>query len=135
MIDKSNWNPPSLMWLGGLLEGKGSFFFDMSCNNLVVSCEMTDYDVIDRCRWVAGTGTTVQQPAREGRKPIWKWRSACSLDVYELEKELFFIMGQRRRQQILDSHIKRRDYEFFTTGRNLRRIFTTERCELLPDTI
>ena len=143
MADKSLWSEGNLMWMAGLLEGEGWFRYIedpiKSYYGLEIGCSMTDEDVINKLKLLAGFGRIYAYASRKinakeqlagwvtVRKPIWSWRASAMQDVIDLELAILPLMGIRRQQQIVSSHEKRaefeRNYVTSTRGR-IRRYFT-----------
>lgn len=136
MIKKVYWNPPSVAWMAGIMEGEGSFLADSDRRyktepiRLSVKCDMTDEDVIMKLALTAGFGT-VNTSKRGENKRIWRWCGQGTQDVIDFEAMLFPYLGERRRKQILLTHDLRRNYELANPGPNIRRAFTTASGELL----
>jgi hypothetical protein len=60
-------------WAAGLLEGEG--FFDLKHGTLpLISCEMTDEDVVGLLPIIFGGVCTPQKQRKENWKPTWRWR-------------------------------------------------------------
>lgn len=140
MIDKTNWNTGNLMWVAGVLEGEAWFG---CCNNkLQISCQMTDEDVVNDVKKIAGFGIVrgpITRPKTDKgsiRKLSWRWQSCATKDIYEFELEILPYMKQRRTEQILNSHELRREYEqsLITSRGNPVRVFTASSGELLHAT-
>ena len=136
MVDKMNWTPTHLAWVGGLLEGEGCFGINRS-RNLRIECKMTDEDVIRRLREITGFGSIrinnkERKPSGSLGKIAYHWMG-YGKDAYDLERALFPILGIRRQIRIEETWKIRKEYELATTGNYIRRIFTDPSCQLLPD--
>lgn len=88
-------------WLAGLVEGEGTLIFTNK-NAVALTVFMTDLDVLERCREVAGVGS-VRGPYGDGRpnrKPIYKWSVNKADHVREVLGAIRPFMGQRRAERI-----------------------------------
>lgn len=92
-------------WLAGLLEGEGSFMKGppSSPNQPIVSCHMTDKDVIDKVALLMGNKSVkfVKKKA-EHHKDSWSVR-VVGRPAVRLMEELLPLMGERRAGQIQEA--------------------------------
>ncbi len=92
-----------LYWVAGLLEGEGCFSRKSSggtSRNILVSCQMTDPDVLKRLQRIAGG--TFHGPhgnGPRGRLPRYMWRVHGKAARLLMEK-LLPLMGKRRSGRI-----------------------------------
>jgi hypothetical protein len=104
-------------WLAGLLEGEGSFLKGPPCKpNLPrISLQMTDQDITEKAASLLGVSSV------KGCKPKKEHHKQCYAVVVrgakavEIMKELFPLMGERRKKQItaaIESH--KPQINFFT---------------------
>ena len=107
----ANWTPENLAWLAGLMEGEGSFYIRRPKDrkpSFAISLQMTDRDVVERARWVAGVGGAVTKGDRAKHYPdkewkdIWHFRVQAANEVRALALALLPLMGERRSLAILD---------------------------------
>lgn len=87
-------------WVAGLIEGEGSFTFNGRGPRIAV--RMTDEDVVRRLPALTGVGRIYAEKRDPPRKPTWVWVVAARLDAFRLMKELWPLMGQRRRQRMVE---------------------------------
>lgn len=106
-----------IAWLGGLLEGEGSFLTwkekreGTRTRPNVVRIQMgsTDRDVLERAAAVTGLGrvrAVAPQHNKLGGKPFWVWSVQAKADVRKLTQRLLPWLGERRTVQaraILDA--------------------------------
>lgn len=91
-----------LDWVAGLLEGEGSFMAGppSSPNLPVISCQMTDQDVLARLAKCLGGATMVPVKAsKPHHKPSWRV-IVKGARAREVMSELHPLMGERRKGQI-----------------------------------
>lgn len=97
-------NEIDLAWVAGLLEGEGSFCIakkkDRPSNYPIITCNMTDLDVIERLRGITGVGSIVSIQPPGNTKRQYRWRVARHNDCFVLAGLLYPYMGTRRRKQI-----------------------------------
>ena len=106
-------------WLAGLLEGEGSFMKGSPCNpNLPkISLQITDKDVTDKVAKILGVSSVI------GSKPKKEHHKQCYIVVLrgakavEIMKEIYSLMGERRKKQI---------DEAIASYKPVIRFFTTE---------
>jgi hypothetical protein len=97
-----------LLWIAGLLEGEGSFELAKVGNypRMRISCKMTDSDVIEKLRTTIGLGHIYKSKSTQLKidgtpcLPQFIYRLYKMNQVYDLCKELFPFMGNRRQKQI-----------------------------------
>lgn len=90
---------PSLFWLAGLLEGEGSFLRPVPSNpgSPIISCRMTDLDVVELVAAIFGTSVQANDKGRHKTEYATTIRgSRCA----ELMRTLRPMMGERRRTSI-----------------------------------
>ena len=65
---------------------------------------MTDEDVVRRCHEITGIGRVhgPYLPSYPGGKPYWGWSVQSARDAYLLMRELYPLLGERRRRQVID---------------------------------
>lgn len=104
-----NWTPENLAWLAGLLEGEGSFYVRRARDRhprVAVSLQMTDRDIVERAKAIAGCGGAVLVGDRsrhypgKGWKDIYHWRVQAEDHAVALMWAIYPWMGARRRGQI-----------------------------------
>lgn len=60
-------------WAAGLLEGEGSFLQKANRKTIVVTCQMTDLDVLQRLQGLFGGAIYVTSKAKPHHKDAWVW--------------------------------------------------------------
>lgn len=115
-----------LAWLAGLLEGEGSFTLlrvrgTGPRNRPVIKVAMTDLDVVQRARDIAGFG--VVSTARPNKKGcvMHAWQSMDRELAPKLMRKLLPYMGERRSRQIGIVLAGAAPYGWDGTRRSLRR--------------
>lgn len=92
----------NLAWLGGLLEGEGTFS-QVNGRYLGVKVEMTDEDVVRRCYELTGVGRlSLWRGRTENHKAVFAWRVQDSATAYAVMVAVWPWLGQRRHQKIVD---------------------------------
>lgn len=106
-----HWTPENLAWLAGLLEGEGSFHISRKKDRpwqFHISLQMTDRDVVERARVIAGVGGAVTRGDRakhypnKGWKDIWHFRVQATNETRALAEAILPLMGERRSEAIAD---------------------------------
>lgn len=87
-------------WVAGLLEGEGSFFLAASNRQPRVQMQSTDHDVLLRLHGVIGAGCINTVGPRPNRKPCWQYSMGTRNDIDLLLRQIYPMMGRRRRAQI-----------------------------------
>jgi hypothetical protein len=96
-----------LWWVAGLLEGEGSFLLKRAGGTtLVVQCAMTDLDIIERLAGLCGGSFYPVARQKAHHKDAWSW-SLRGQPAYDLMRDLYPMMGQRRQGQIMRAAIGR----------------------------
>lgn len=97
-------NENDLHWFAGLYEGEGTIAATKV--SLVLIITMADEDVIrsipDRIGFGKARGP-YGRPNRPNRKPLYTWSVSKREDVLYLIEQLRPLLGQRRRQQLIDA--------------------------------
>ena len=94
MASKAEW-----AWLAGIYEGEGCLTF-VGKNSATLHIGMTDRDIIDRAREVAGSvGFTYVEP-RGDKKTLYAWRVQKVEDLVPLLTRLRPWLGQRRGEKV-----------------------------------
>jgi hypothetical protein len=104
-IETEEYQPDSLAWLAGLVEGEGSFVHHVGqkqLHSLSIRVLMSDEDVVRRCLTVSGVGFFQGPyfPRNSAHKPVWAWQVGSRGDAVALMGMLRPLMGERRRSQI-----------------------------------
>lgn len=88
----------NLGWTVGLLEGEGCFMI-ANGNCPVVTCEMTDLDILEKLQELHGGHIIIQKKRKEHYKQSWRWtirwRAAADLML-----KILPFMGERRQDKI-----------------------------------
>lgn len=96
-------NNNDLFWIAGLLEGEGYFGVKTSgtLRNVVVSCHMTDLDVLESLQKRVGKGnvTGPYKNVKIGNKLRWMY-NLSGRNAYLLMKMVLPLMGGRRSDKI-----------------------------------
>jgi LAGLIDADG DNA endonuclease family protein len=101
--------PAELGWVAGLLEGEGCFFpikyqtQDYGPYTYArIAVLMTDLDVLERLQQLTGVGRISGPTIRKNpnHKPLWHWVVSKNKESITLMKELYPLMGERRRARI-----------------------------------
>lgn len=89
-------------WLAGLLEGEGYFSisWQYSRPSFGISCKMTDKDVLEEARRIAGGKLYGPRFNGPGKKPFWVWQINHRASVRNLLVALRPTMGRRRAARI-----------------------------------
>lgn len=96
--------PPELAWVAGLLEGEGCFTRKSRASSprgIVVMCQMTDRDVLQKLFKLVGAGY-LRGPypnGPRGRLPRYTFQVSGDL-AYQLMQQLLPLMGKRRSTRI-----------------------------------
>lgn len=112
---------PDLMWFAGLYEGEGSLaiFNSGTTRRWQLAIAMTDRDVIEKARRIAGVGSITSHARgklhpKDERKTIFQWRVCARAEVADLIEQILPHLGSRRaakaRQalaELLDPRCKR----------------------------
>ena len=102
-MKSSNWSRENIAWLAGILEGEGCFAGRES-GLPFVAVNMTDKDVIYRCREISGLGQIYKPTLKNMRhKQMWSWKITNSYDAYALICAVYQFMFYRRSGVIKDS--------------------------------
>lgn len=89
----------NIAWCAGVLEGEGSFLLNNK-NNLVISCQMTDLDVLERLQDYLGAGKIYSCAAKQSHwKPSWVLKIQGK-QARQIMTDLLPWMLQRRREKI-----------------------------------
>lgn len=101
-------NERDLSWLAGLLEGEGCFtgrkWTPANGGTKItprIQARMTDEDVLQRVRAIAGGTVSGPYHPHGARRPIWNWQVSGAVAV-RVAKELRPLMGERRQRAIDD---------------------------------
>jgi len=86
-------------WAAGLLEGEGSFFTKTNGHTPIVSCQMTDLDVLDSLHSLFGGNLRSYDKRESHHKQSWTWSISGDKAINLLEKILPY-MHQRRTEKI-----------------------------------
>lgn len=115
-----------LHWLAGLLEGEGSFLKPTPShpNQLRISLQMTDEDVVSRVSALWGIKYHAVTPANPNHKTIYVI-NLRGKRANEWMITLFPLMGQRRRKQITEA-LKTYDPDRSTRFHTNQRVLTEE---------
>lgn len=109
MSKTANWTRENIIWLAGLLEGEGCFYLrkQRAGNGRsvpTISLEMTDRDVVERAKWIAGVGGAIGTKDRSNRpfnaKPIHHWIVQSQWEAAALMYAVFPWLGERRQAKI-----------------------------------
>lgn len=85
--------------VAGILEGEGSFIRKKGTNSVVISCQMTDLDVLEEIRNVLG-GSLYETSKREvHHKQAWAWQ-LCGEPAERAMEDLLPLMFSRRAESI-----------------------------------
>lgn len=88
-----------IAWAAGLLEGEGSFFTKTNGHSPVMSCAMTDLDILQRVQKILG-GTISNYTLRKSHwKKSWVWRVSGDTAADGM-KTILPYMGERRASKI-----------------------------------
>lgn len=86
-----------LHWAAGLLEGEG-YFGASKQTSPVVSCAMTDFDVIARLAAIFGVGSVTANP-KPGHQDVRVW-TACGSRAAQVMMTIWPLVGERRQRRI-----------------------------------
>ncbi len=114
MTDKNNdlsFDPFSIAWAAGLLEGEGCFVFHRRHNKnrhccVAIHCEMTDEDTVLKLQSVFNLGSVLLRPNiagrvdRRQRKPTYIWSVQNKAGVKRVCDAVLPYMGKRRSAKI-----------------------------------
>jgi hypothetical protein len=89
-----------IIWTAGLLEGEGSFLTKTNAHRPIVSCQMTDKDVIDNLQKIWGGAIYHSTPRKSGYKEAWHWQVGGE-DAAELMTLVLPYMFSRRSEKIV----------------------------------
>ena len=92
-------------WVAGIIEGEGciSISWHGAWKRVLVSVNMTDFDVIDRLKAWSGYGSIGVNKPIQNRKQSWTWTVAKEIDVQALLNEVFPFLGKRRQAKAYDA--------------------------------
>jgi hypothetical protein len=62
-----------IAWAAGLLEGEGSFLKKTKRKTILISCQMTDLDVLQRLKTIFGGSIYNTTKAKPHHKDAWSW--------------------------------------------------------------
>jgi hypothetical protein len=94
------WTREQVAWMAGLIEGEGSFTtHGRRLFGMTVAVGMTDEDVVRKLHSTVGFGH-VGVRHREGRQPLWLWRTGSTPQAYAVMMALYPFLGERRRARI-----------------------------------
>lgn len=88
-------NDTSWAWLAGLFEGEGCISF-VGVNSVLLTIQMTDRDVIERCAKITGAGNVRGPVIRPGVKDQWYWKVGKVDDILAILDEIEPYFGERR---------------------------------------
>lgn len=91
-----------LAWIGGLLEGEGSFAIRNGC--ATIDLQMSDRDTVKRACEILGVpiGARSRQPkGKPSYKPIWHTK-VCGIRAISWMMTLYQFFGERRQQKITE---------------------------------
>jgi|TARA_A100001391_G_scaffold189611_1_gene161184 hypothetical protein len=107
----------NLGYFAGILDGEGSFFLETNKKEKryvyiypVISCEMTDFDVIESLEKFFKVGhITKFQPRKKHYKISWRWRvrGGKAIDILKLCIK-YFSIRRKEKANILIEHWKNR---------------------------
>lgn len=88
-----------LAWLGGLLEGEGSFGIKNGSPRIQLA--MTDKDVVDRAAKIFGVPVEHSVPRKDGYKQVWRVCLNGTRAIMWM-MTLLVLFGERRREKITE---------------------------------
>lgn len=92
-----------IAWIAGILEGEGSFIIRHDQNFIVITCSMTDEDIIDRLALFSGIGNkNIKQASQPHHKIQYKWSVSKRRDIEEFLPLILPYMGKRRSNKIIE---------------------------------
>jgi hypothetical protein len=89
----------NIIWTAALLEGEGSFLTKTNAHRPIVSCQMTDVDVINNLYNIWGGAIYHSLPRKDGYKETWHWQLGGE-DAVELMTMILPYMFSRRSEKI-----------------------------------
>lgn len=94
----------AVAWAAGLLEGEGSFLTKSGRHTPVVSCQMTDLDVLERLKSIFGGAVYSTSTMRAHYKKTWRWQVLGD----QAEKAMIAVRPYmlERRQTAIDKVLK-----------------------------
>ncbi len=92
-------NDVDIAWVAGLLEGEGSFLFKKSGEAPLVSCHMTDLDVLEKLQNLCGGKIYTVSKRKDHWKQSWVWYVSHA-NAARLMKDVLPYMASRRSQKI-----------------------------------
>lgn len=99
--------PENAAWFAGIYEGEGTTYIAASPSHsqMVTRIGMSDEDIITRIAdlWGGIGTTTLNQPSYAGSKPCHRWQVTKRDDLAVVWDVLWPWLGERRRQQIVDT--------------------------------
>lgn len=84
-----------LVWTAGLLEGEGSFLTKTGGRAPIISCHMTDLDVLERLSSILGGAIYSTRKQAEHHKVSWRWQLTGDRAAKAM-RDLLPHMGLRR---------------------------------------
>lgn len=85
-----------ISWVAGLIEGEGSFI--VRKYGIVMQCQMTDLDVLQRLQSICGGSISNMFKRESHHKDSWLWQLSAN-KAYNLAKLIFPLMLNRRQGQ------------------------------------
>lgn len=98
-------------WAAGLLEGEGSFFVKTGTYSPVVSCEMTDLDVLERLKNIFGGSIYAMSRRNEKWKDTWRWKLYGDNAVQCMQLILPYMLKRRtsKIKELIELHASRQE--------------------------
>ena len=92
----------TIEWAAGIIEGEGCFSNTARGNELKVTVNMTDEDIIHRLHAAMGVGRVYgpYQHSKLAKKPYWRWVVQDKVNATAAMRRLYPLMGNRRRAKI-----------------------------------
>jgi len=89
-------------WIAGVLEGEGYFGIKHGRKTLVIMCQMTDLDVLQRIQVRFGGGISLTKKRKEHHKESWSW-FVHGEAAYLAILSIYDLMSVRRKAKIDES--------------------------------
>lgn len=109
-VDTSNWNRENLAWVAGIIEGEGCIGGIKGYKSGRITIRMTDLDVLETVKKIAGCGYIYGPQTRLNCKDIWSFNIHNRRHVYALARAIYPWLHKRRREKVAET-IKHMGYE------------------------
>ena len=100
-----------IAWAAGLLEGEGSFLQKSTRKTILVTCQMTDLDVLQRLQRIFGGSIYATAKVKAHHKDSWRWQviGVKAAETMELVKPYMLSRRSLAIEVALDSWYQKQD--------------------------